>query len=208
MLGITMSIISPPVAPALQPPPYPIWQFTVDEYHQLIQQGILTEVHRVELLEGWIVPKMPRNPPHDTSLKLTAQIIDPQTPAGWHARWQSAITLPESEPEPDGAIVEGDVRDFANQHPEPRDIGLLIEVADSSLDRDRNRKGPLDARANIPVYWIINLIDSQVEVYSDPTGPSAAPGYRQRQDFSLGSTVPLLIAGQVVGQIAVSDLLP
>jgi hypothetical protein len=46
MLGITMSIISPPVAPALQPPPYPIWQFTVDEYHQLIQQGILTEVHR------------------------------------------------------------------------------------------------------------------------------------------------------------------
>jgi Uma2 family endonuclease len=180
----------------------------VDEYHQLIRTGILTEADRVELLEGWIVPKMPRNPPHDTSLKLTAQTIDPQTPAGWHARWQSAITLPESEPEPDGAIVQGDIRDFANRHPSPQDIGLLIEVADTSLDRDRNRKGPLYARANIPIYWIINPIDAQVAVYSEPTGPSAAPGYRQRQDFMPGSDVPLVLAGQVVGQVAVNDLLP
>lgn len=203
-----MSIISPPVAPALQPPPYPVCQFTVAGYHRIIQAGILTEEHQVELLEGWIVPKMPYNPPHDVTIDKAQDALRGELPIGWRLRVQSAITTGDSEPEPDFAIVPGPPERYLAHHPFPEDVAVLIEVADLSLDRDRNRKGPLYAKANIPIYWIINLIDSQVEVYSDPTGPSDAPGYRQRQDFTPGSDVPLVLAGQVVGQVAVSALLP
>lgn len=202
-----MSIISPPSGPAPQLP-YPIRKFTVNEYHRMIHTGILTEEDRVELLEGWIVPKMPHNPPQDNCIELGQEVLSAELPAGWKLRVQSAIELPDSEPEPDFAVVQGDARTRAGRHPGPQDIGLLIEVSDTSLDRDRNRKGPLYASAGIPIYWIINLIDSQVEVYTDPTGPGAAPGYRQRQDYLPGSDVPLIIAGQVVGQVAVSELLP
>jgi Uma2 family endonuclease len=203
-----MSIISPPMGGMLQPPPYPVWKFSVDDYHRLIQSGILTEDDPVELLEGWIVPKMPRNPPHDTSLKLLEKSVESGVPVGWHTRWQSAITLTESEPEPDGVAVRGDVRDYRTRHPGPPDIALLMEVADTSLDRDRHLKGSLYARAGIPIYWIVNLVDSQVEVYTDPTGPDPSPCYRQRQDYDRNADVPLMIGGQQVGLVAVRDLLP
>src|SRR5262249_15602016 len=154
------------------------------------------------------VPKMPRNPPYDTALKLTEKAVEPRLAPGWHARWQSAIALADSEPEPDGAIVQGDIRDYRTRHPGPPDIAVLMEVADTSLDRDRNLKGPLLARAGISVYWIINLVDSQVEVYTDPTGPDPSPRYRQRQDYHRNTSVPLTVGGQQVGQVAVRDLLP
>ncbi|MBL8794428.1 MAG: Uma2 family endonuclease [Planctomycetia bacterium] len=203
-----MSIISPPAATLSQPPPYPIWKFTVNEYHQLIQLGVLSEDDRVELLEGWLVPQMPRNTQHDVTIDKSQDALRSQLPAGWRLRVQSAITTSDSEPEPDFAVVPGPPERYLAHHPFPQDIGMLIEVSDTSLDRDRNRKGPLYAGANIPIYWIINLIEAQVEVYTDPTGPAAVPGYRQRQDFKPGGSVPLVIGGQVVGQVAVSDLLP
>lgn len=201
-----MSTITTP--PILQPPTLPVWRFSVDEYHRLIELGILTEDDPVELLEGLIVPKMPRNPLHDSGIQIGTRLLPPLVPAGWQLRVQCAITTGESEPEPDFAIVRGDERTYRNQHPKPTDISTLMEVSDSSLDRDRHEKGRLYARANILIYWIINLIDRQVEVYTDPTGPDANPKYRQRQDYRVGDSVPLIINGQEVARIAVADLLP
>jgi Uma2 family endonuclease len=200
----SMSVISPPTGGLLQPPQYPLRPFTVDEYHRMIEVGVLTEDDPVELLEGRIVLKMPRNPPHDSTIAQAQDTVNKHLPPGWHVRVQSAITLSDSEPEPDVGIARGQPHDYATHHPGPVDIAALIEVADSSLDRDRNLKGPLYARARIPVYWIINLVDSQVEVYTDPSGPGAAPCYHQRQDYD-NAAVPLVIAGQVVGQIPVRD---
>jgi Uma2 family endonuclease len=192
----------------MQPPPFPIRPFTVDEYHQMIQAGILTEDDNVELLEGWIVPKMPRNPPHDGTLSCTHKQLAWILPAGWDIRVQCAVTTGDSEPEPDIAVVQGDERSYLLRHPGPQDIGTLIEVADATLSRDRNEKGRLYARAGIAIYWIINLVDMQIEVYTDPTGPDPSPRYRQRQDFGIGQSVPLVLGGQQVGQVAVRDLLP
>jgi len=90
----------------------------------------------------------------------------------------------------------------------PADIATLIEVADSSLARAREDTGRIYGHAGIVVYWIINLVDSQAKVYSDPTGPVAAPGYRQRQDYGVNDTVPLVIGGKEAGRILVRDLLP
>jgi len=174
----------------------------------MIQTGLLTEDDPVELLEGWIVPKMPRNPPHDGTVAVGRRLLAGRVPVDWHVRVQSAITLSDSEPEPDLVAARGVEEDYFSRHPAPTDIALVVEVADSSLTRDRIDKGRAYARAGIVIYWIVNLVDFQVEVYTDPTGPDAAPRYRQQQNFDRNANVPLVIDGVVVAQVPVSELLP
>jgi Uma2 family endonuclease len=202
-----MSVI---VAPAVgqDVPPVPVRRFTVDEYHKLIDVGFFAYDERFELLEGWIVPKMTRYPPHDQTLDNIHDMVWPLLPDGWRLRIQEAIVTPDSEPEPDGAVVRNSPRRYATRHPGPEDFGVLIEASDSTLQQDRTLKGRLYARANIPIYWIINLVDRQVEVYTDPTGPVADARYRQRRDYGPDEMVPLVLDGQEVGRIAVRDLLP
>jgi Uma2 family endonuclease len=187
---------------------YSLRRFTVDEYHQMIDAGILDETDRVELLEGYVVLKMPRNPPHDGTIQIVRRRLTVALPSGWDIRIQSAITLPDSEPEPDLAVVRGDERSYLSRHPGAADVGLAVEVADTSLQRDRDDKGRIYAQVGIPTYWIINLVAHQVEVYTQPSGPTGAPSYAQRQDFALGSSVALVLDGAVVASIPVADLLP
>ena len=188
--------------------PWPLHRFTVDEYHRMIQSGILTENHDVELLEGWICQKLGPNPPHDCSLGKTTRVLNRVLPPQWIVRGQSAITTADSEPEPDIAVVPGPDDVYSTRHPLPTEIGMLVEISDSSLSYDRDVKGPVYAGANIGYYWIINLVDRQIEVYTDPTGPASAPQYRKRQDFRGSDVVPLILAGQQVAAIPVNDLLP
>jgi Uma2 family endonuclease len=203
-----MSSITPPTNFTWQIPTLPVRLFTVDEYHSMIQAGILTEDDPVELLEGLVVPKMPRNPPHDCAIELAGELLRDRLAAGWGVRVQSAITTADSEPEPDLVVVRGSARTRRDHHPGPQDLALLVEVADSTLARDRGEKARLYARASVVCYWIINLMDRQIEVYTDPTGPDANPTYRRRQDYGAADQVPLFIDGQEVAQIPVIDFLP
>ena len=190
-------------------PPLPVRRFTVDEYHRMIQAGILGEDDDVELLEGWIVPKMPRNPAHDAMISIIMMdVLTPRLPAGWHCRGQSAITTTDSEPEPDIAVVRGPERDYLARHPGPADMALVVEVADSSLERDRTIKVRIYARDSVPVYWIVNLVEHQVEVYTDPTGPDPAPTYRTRRIYRPGDLVPFVVDGRELGPIPAQELLP
>lgn len=182
--------------------------WTVDEYHTLIRAGVFAKDERFELLEGWIVPKMSRNPPHDAAMDQTQDQLRPRLPNGWRMRIQSAITTADSEPEPDIAVVRGTARDYSSNHPVPTDIALIIEVAESSLTEDRRDKARIYARAGVAVYWIINLVDSQLEVYTDPTGPASVPAYRKREDFKPEQSTPLIIDGQLIAEVPVRDLLP
>lgn len=182
--------------------------FTVNEYHWLIAKGFFAHDERCELLDGLIVNKMARDPIHDASLTAARRALDSRIPTGWHVRVQSAVTTASSEPEPDLTIVRGAEFDYVSRHPGTTDIELLVEVANTSLSSDRDWKGPIYARAAPAVYWIINLIDMRVEVYSDPTGPNSAPVYRRRQDFRIGDSIPLTIGGTPVETVAVVDLLP
>ena len=190
------------------PPPFPVHRFSVDEYHEMIQKGILKEDDRVELLDGWIVPKMPRNPPHDATIHKTQKVLLSMLPPPWELRIQSAITTDSSEPEPDFAIVPGPPERYLSSHPTPQDIAIIIEVSDSTLAQDREEKGKLYAQGRIPIYWIINLVNRQVEVYSRPSGPDPNPGYRRRDDYLINDSVPLILAEQEVAQVAVKSLLP
>src|SRR5437763_640993 len=132
-------------------------RFTVDEYHRLIEIGILTEDDNLELLDGYLVLKMSKNPPHEGSIDLASDLLNAHKPTGWIVRVQEAVTLSESEPEPDLVLARGNRRSYLKRHPGPADVGLVIEVADSSLASDRADKGPIYARAGLPTYWIVNL---------------------------------------------------
>ncbi|MGD9633565.1 MAG: Uma2 family endonuclease [Pirellulales bacterium] len=183
----------------------PARRFTVDEYHRMIETGILTENDRVELLDGWILEMSPIGPPHATCVALVAETLQAVLPSGWHIRLQSPITLQTSEPEPDITVVQGNIRDHVTHHPTGAEIALIVEVADSLPDYDRNSKRPHYAAAGIPEYWIVNFNDRQLEVYR---GPVAGGDYLRPNVLDESSAVQLSLAGRVVGALRVADMLP
>jgi Uma2 family endonuclease len=182
-------------------------RFSVDEYHRLTQIGMLTEDDNLELIEGYLVHKMARNPPHDSTLNRANKRLAKLLPVGWEIRILCAVTLIDSEPEPDVAVVREDPVEYAIRHPNATDVGLLIEVSDSTLAGDRADKGRIYARAGIALYWIVNLVDRQIEVYTSPSGQTAVPGYGQRQDYQVGDVISLELDGKIIGTIAVQDIL-
>ncbi len=188
--------------------PWPIWRLTVDDYHQMIDAGILTEDDPVELLEGWLVPKMPKKPPHRLAKRKISKALEGVLPAGWHVETQEPITLEDSEPEPDVLVVRGDPFEFTDRHPGPEDLGLVVEIADASLKRDRTLKKRVYARAGIPIYWIVNLPGVKVETYMDPLKSAGEAKYRRRQTYQASASVPLILDGREVARIPVRDLLP
>ena len=204
---MSISAAIEPFLPAAMPPE-PVCRLTPSQYHEMIAAGILTEGDPVELLEGWLVPKMVKNPPHSTARHLTTKALERILPSGWHVRSQEPITTGDSEPEPDLAVVRGKPEQYARSHPGPQDVALVVEVADASLGRDRSIKKQVYARAGIPVYWILNLPEQRIEVYADPTGPGESPDYRQHADYAVSAEVPLVIDDREARRIAVAELLP
>jgi Uma2 family endonuclease len=187
--------------------PFPVQRFTVEQYRRLGEAGVLKPSDRVELLEGWIVPKMNHNPLHDGTIELVDNALRSLLPEGWRLRIQSAITTSDSEPEPDLAIVRGPAGRYLQTHPTAADIALVIEVADSSLSLDR-LKSRLYAREGIVCYWIVNLVDRKIEVYSEPSGKDENPQYRVRKDFSINDRLPLSIAGNEAITIEAANIIP
>ena len=182
-------------------------RFSVASYQRMVVSGALTSDDRVELLENYVVLKMPHNPPHDSTIQRMLRPLLGSLPGGWDLRVQSAITLSDSEPEPDFAVVRGSSADYEGRHPYAADVGLVIEVADTSLARDQHDKARIYANANIPIYWVVNLLDRRLEVYSQPSGVDAAAEYRASQFYHAGDTVPVVLDGSAVATLAVAVLL-
>jgi Uma2 family endonuclease len=185
-----------------------IWRFSVDQYHAMIQADILTEDDPVELIEGWLVTKHSKTPRHSVITQLVREAIAQLLPSGWYVDAQEPVTTKDSEPEPDVAVVRGNRRQYFDRYPGPQDVALVVEVADSTLRRDRSLKKRVYAAAGISIYWIINLLDNQIEVYSEPSGPTEKPDYQQQQMYGVTDTVPVVIDGREVGRLAVQDLVP
>jgi hypothetical protein len=180
-------------------------RLTIDQYHEMIDSGLLREDDRVELLEGWLVEKMPQDAPHSSTVhrlnKRLLRIVDEE----YEVREQLPISTPDSEPEPDVAIVHGPEERYFDRQPVAGEIELTIEVADSSLEQDR-RKAGIYASVNVPFYWIINLAERQIEVYSGPSARKAA--YRHVDIYKPGDQLPLIIGGREVATFTVDELLP
>jgi Uma2 family endonuclease len=144
---------------------------TVDDYHRMIETGIISEGEHIELILGQVFNMVAKGTRHTLCtrqlFKQLLNLIGDQA----DVQSQDPITLPNnSEPEPDIVIARLRDDNYATSHPTPVDILLVIEVADSSIDFDRNTKLPIYAAAGINEYWIVNLIDSRLEIYSQPEG--------------------------------------
>lgn len=188
--------------------PEPTWQFSLAQYHAMIRSGILTDDDPVELLEGWLVLKMPKKPAHRVATRLLRAALEAIAPLGWYVDSQEPITTADSEPEPDVMVVCGDTRDYLERHPAPPDLAVVVEVADTILQRDRDLKKLTYARAGVVEYWIVNLPDRQIEVYTAPQNHAGGADYDRREIFVEGDRVPVCIGGIGLDRILVRDVLP
>jgi Uma2 family endonuclease len=180
-----------------------LYRITVDEYERMADAGVLTD-RRVELINGWLVRKMTTKPPHVVAVDAAGEAIASLLPKGWWLREEKPVRIPDfDEPEPDLSVVRGSRQHYRTRHPGPGDIEFLVEVSDTSLSWDRREKLSAYARAGVPIYWILNLVDRQLEIYSDPT----ATGYQDCQILGLADHGRVVIDGVEVGVIAVADLL-
>ena len=201
---MTATAIAPPLQ-QIRPDPFLL---SVERYHEFVKSGALTTMDRVELIEGKLVEKMSQNSPHSSTQDRLEVRVRARLPAGWWLRSQKPISLDRSVPEPDAAVVRGGEWSFDDRHPEPADFGIVIEVADSSLWYDRTVKGRIYAEAGIPEYWIVNIGERLVEVYTSPTPAADPPAYAARTDYAVGQSVPLALDGIAVAQLPVADYLP
>lgn len=198
----------PTFDPPLPVPVESLKRFSVDEYHNMIRAGIFAEDENFELLEGLLVRKMPKNPPHWIAIELLRNALNALEFVGYFVHTQNPVTTSDSEPEPDVALVRGEPRDYLEDNPDPLQAPFIVEVADSSLSQDRIWKKRIYARAGVPVYWILNLVDRQIEIFNDPTGETDRPDYRTREIVPADGEVAVVINGREIGRLKLKDLLP
>lgn len=177
------------------------------EYDRLVALGVF-HGEPIELIGGQLVVAEPQYPYHASAISAADYALRAVLPPGWIVRVQAPVSLDdESEPEPDLAVVAGRPADYREAHP-ARPV-LAVEVAESSLDFDRQQKSSLYARAGVADYWIVNLVDRLLEVHRDPEpDPSAPYGWRYRSITVLAPPAVVAPLAFTSRRIAVADLLP
>lgn len=161
-------------------------RFTAEQYLRLVEEGVLSEEDRVELLEGVIVAMTPSNPRHASYVTRVARIVRAAMGANVTDRSQLALLCGAlSVPEPDLAVVPGHDLDYVSRHPDR--ACLVVEVSDSSVAQDRLSKSRIYAAASVPEYWIVNLRDGLLEVHRDPDPAHAV--YRSVRRLSRGERI-------------------
>jgi Uma2 family endonuclease len=188
--------------------PVPTKRWARVEYERLVDRAVFQPGDRVELVGGQLVVREPQGSPHAVAAQLAEDALRVAFGSGWVVRVQMPVALDdESEPEPDVAVCAGSPRDYVAGHPS-RPV-LLVEVAEASLVFDGEHKGSLYARAHVPDYWIVNLVDRVVEVHREPTPSAEAPyGWRFRTLLRLGAGDGVSPLAAPRARIPVADLLP
>src|SRR3989442_9183396 len=186
---------------------YPPRRWTRSDYERVASLGVFDDEH-LELIGGDLVVAEPQGTYRPPSLGKTGDALRAALPEDWVVRWQSPIALDdESEPEPDLAIVHGTRDDFKDAH--PARPALIVEIAESSLSFDRNQKGSVYARAGLPDYWIVNLVDRVLEVYRDPVpDPTARYEWRYASVRVVAESETVVRLAVPALRIAVAALLP
>ena len=179
------------------------WLWTIEAYHRAVDLGFLKEDDRIELLRGELYEKLPQNPPHYYALLVIAKSLDRSFGSRFNTRIQGPITLPDhSEPEPDVVVVRGSISKFAEQHPGPTDIALIVEISDTTLRTDVGLKASIYSEAGISEYSVVNIPQRRIESYREPTSDEDGNWiyrlisvYRERETIQpLASAKPVRIA--------------
>lgn len=163
-------------------------KLSVGQYHQMIESGILSERDQVELIKGAIIEMSPVGRRHAACVDRLTELFILSLASKAIVRTQNPIQLSdESEPQPDLAILKRRDDFYSSGHPKPKDISLLVEVSDTTIEFDREVKIPLYAQEGIPEVWLVDLNAQVVEVFQQPT----STGYQRTQLFGCGQTVTL-----------------
>jgi Uma2 family endonuclease len=176
-------------------------RFSLADYDQMIDQGILTENDRVELIRGEIIDKMSIGELHAACVKRLNRIFGLRLAARVVVGIQDPIQLSDSRPEPDVTLLIPRDDDYASSHPGPGDVLLIVEVADTSLDFDRNLKGPLYAENGIEEYWLVNLFERTLEVHRRPMATGQYAEVRVLSSFDTTDLVQLPGVTLTVGEL-------
>jgi Uma2 family endonuclease len=191
----------------IQGPSIRVRRWSRREYEQLVEWSFFRPDERLELLDGLLLVKEPQSSAHMTAVRLAEEALRAAFGAGWDVRPQGPIALDaRSEPEPDVSVVRGTPRDYRDTH--PTDPVLVVEVALASLKLDRTRKSRAYARAGVPEFWIVNLVDRVLEVHRDPGRLEELRrwGYRSIQTLGRDAAVSPLAAP--AARVVVADVLP
>jgi Uma2 family endonuclease len=181
----------------------PLGRLSVEQVEAMIRSGLLTKHDRLELIEGVLVRKMTKGGRHSSGSGRCWRAIHAALPPGWHVRVEAPVRLPgrDSLPEPDVSVARGELEDYEEAAPGPGDLALVVEVSDSTLAADRAMAATY-LGGGVPAYWVLNVRDRQLELYTTAGGPGA-PAVLAEAD-----SAELVLDGRVVGRVAVSELLP
>lgn len=177
-------------------------RFTVEEYRRMAEAGVLTEDDRVELIEGEILQMTPIGPRHAACVARLNHLFSIAVGARAIVWVQNPIrVIPDSEPQPDVALLRPLADFYKEAHPGPLDILVLIEVSETSIGYDRTVKVPLYARAGIREVWLVDLESESVHVHRNP----AASGYQDVRQLSRGERLTVEALPELA--FSVSDIL-
>lgn len=185
------------------------YRLTVDEFLRLVDLGFFPDKPDVELINGLLVKRMTKRRPHSFSVGKLYSLLHELLPLTWCIQAENPIVLnANSRPEPDIAVIRGNQDDYRDRDPVASDIGLVIEVSESTYRKDRDVMWRLYATAGIPVYWIVNLTARRVEAYSEPSGKGKAAEYLVSRIFTEEQEIPLGLEGVANRAIRVREILP
>ena len=183
------------------------YRLTVEQFEKMIDAGVFPDRPRVELLGGVLFRKMTKNDPHDFAVDFLGSVLNHLLEPAWLAREEKSIVLGKFwRPEPDIAVVRGPRERYRKRAPRVEDLGLLIEVCDATYSKDRGIKWRGYAAAGVGTYWIVNLPQKRIEVYSQPSGQGKTAGFQDARFHGTDDEVPLILDGQERGRIAVKDV--
>jgi Uma2 family endonuclease len=194
--------IETPVAPEESP-----YLFSTDEFYRLLETEFFPDEARVGLWEGRIYQKMSKTQAHAVTGDKVHRTLDRALPAGWYVGVENPITVSANKaPLPDLLVLRGEPDDYIEHRPGAADVGLVIELSFSSLKLDTGAKLASYASAGITAYWVINLVDRLIHVYSHPL--PAEGRFASTATIKPGESVPFALDGVQIAMIAASDLLP
>jgi Uma2 family endonuclease len=175
--------------------------WTTTEFDRMVRAGIIEEGSRTYLWEGEVYEPMTINPAHRNAVGNLSDLLRARLPrADWTIEQDAPVDLEDgTKPQPDVMVIAGPRSRYRGRKIKPADMALLVEVSDTTYDRDRGPRWLKNAQTGIPVYWIVNIPERKVEVYTNPeTGPDGSPRYRDRAEFGLGAVVPLVLSREGV----------
>jgi len=164
-------------------------KFTIKDYYKMAESGIFTENDRVELIRGEIIEMSPIGRRHAVCIILLETVLSEKLRKRALISIQNPIQLDDtSEPQPDVVLLKNPIDTYRKRHPQPADIFLIIEVADTTVKYDREVKIPLYAEANIPEVWLVDINNNCAEMYRQPT----PDGYQNMQKFTGEQSLSIL----------------